>query len=87
MSFEGYSRMLCTNGHLDTCDVHDPDQPERCETCGKPFVWKEVVDQTNGDEFAFKTKLEINRPAEYTTCMECGHRAQDKEETYKIPVK
>jgi hypothetical protein len=48
MSYEGYERGLCKNGHLMTADCY-VGLPEKCPDCGEPIVWWEGVDCTNGD--------------------------------------
>jgi hypothetical protein len=47
MSFEGYYRRLCVMGHLHEHDVYWP-EPEVCPECKEPFVWFQIVNQTNG---------------------------------------
>ena len=55
MSYEGYERGLCENGHLLTADCYIG-LPDKCE-CGKPIVWSEGVDETNGE--GVETKLRV----------------------------
>lgn len=47
MSFEGYYQLLCKEGHKSSHDVYW-DAPETCEHCAAEFVWRNMVDQTNG---------------------------------------
>lgn len=47
MSFEGYIRYLCTNGHETVRDVYE-DNPENCEFCQASFCWEQTIDETNG---------------------------------------
>lgn len=51
MSYEGYIQELCANGHLSEepesyCDY---EVGARCLVCGAEIVWKNSVDDTNGD--------------------------------------
>ena len=45
MSYEGYTEYKCACGKVDSADVY-MDEPTKCE-CGKPFVMRREVDQTN----------------------------------------
>ena len=56
MSYEGYERGLCKNGHLDSADCYTG-LPDECPVCRQPFVWREGVDQTNGE--GVETKLRV----------------------------
>lgn len=50
MSFEGYYRCLCRNGHYYTSDVYGPEAT--CPKCGmKERSLEVLVDQTNGDDY------------------------------------
>lgn len=50
VSYEGYVRYLCANGHMTVFDCYD--EPEytlwKCPYCGSLRVWREAVDTTNG---------------------------------------
>ena len=91
MSFEGFDQVLCKAGHLSEFNCWDTvelfDNTDRC-TCGEPYVWRHVVDQTNGydesSEWTSRKKLETVTQSEYTTC-NLGHRHCTKEATYVIP--
>jgi hypothetical protein len=52
MSYEGYTQILCKNGHYTVRDAYDDwgddEQGKICSQCGEPFVWKNNVDLTNG---------------------------------------
>lgn len=58
MSFEGYYRILCKNGHLSSCDCYeDPvfsknecseGQSEWTCYCGEVAAWWQLIDVTNG---------------------------------------
>jgi hypothetical protein len=69
MSFEGYYRALCVDGHLSEWDIYGDCEPEACQ-CGKLLAWRELVDTTNGD--GVETELEIAVPAVTQTC-NLGH--------------
>lgn len=92
MSYEGYSRFICKNGHLWNIDAHllmyDEDK-QLCPKCGEPEVWENSVDLTNGsfdDEenridgfIELKVKKEISG-----ICSECGEK-HICERLYEIP--
>lgn len=78
MSSEGYFHALCKTGHLTRWDVYD-DEPTKCSICGKPFVWRELVDTTNGEGRPTKLKL-----VGETSCGLC-HTVL--EQRYEIPKK
>lgn len=48
MSFEGFTQILCKNGHLDEVDVYGS-IPEnwQCPFCGAELAWHNTVNQTN----------------------------------------
>lgn len=54
MSYEGYERVLCEDGHLHEYDCYEmPDfynkeNPWKCPDCGKSAAWVQGVDLTNG---------------------------------------
>ena len=50
MSFEGYYRILCKNGHLHHHDPYSygPFHAEwKCSDCGAPAAFEQLVDETN----------------------------------------
>ena len=52
MSFEGYDRFLCSNGHLWELDAHSTmydEELQKCPICGEEEVWNEMIDETNGE--------------------------------------
>lgn len=60
MSYEGYDKVLCENGHVNHWNSHDEENPvgfygsdekraKCCPDCGGRFVWYCSVDQTNCD--------------------------------------
>jgi hypothetical protein len=97
MSYEGYTQVLCKNGHSFDYDVWDSENPTssywddsdicktwRCRICGKPLAWWNSVDETNCDAAGF-VELEIDTPEETCVCDKCGVSHTSKIETYKIP--
>ena len=85
MSYEGYTQSLCEKGHLSCFDCWD-DQ-EKCR-CGEKIVWRNNVDQTNGDgeEFVIDMSKYVKTPRKTETCQCCGAVKVLEEETYSIPV-
>jgi hypothetical protein len=92
MSYEGYTQVLCSNGHLRQFDCNDyswspstrynEQEPLKC-SCGASFVWSHEVDQTNDE--GVPAKLEVAIPEEWMQC-DMGHKHIIKEGTYHIPV-
>jgi len=92
MSFEGYYRILCENGHLSGRDCYDygdyygDDGEEcwKCPTCGAKEAWRQLIDETNGNGNDQKWPLTILEEARYDQCdLGCTHCV--KEAVYKIP--
>ena len=85
MSYEGFERWLCRNGHLHEADCYNA--PNRrdwlCDICGEPMRWWEDVDQTNNA--GVQTKLKVFEPAKTDTCDCCGHSKQTEPPTYYVP--
>jgi hypothetical protein len=50
MSFEGYERILCENGHLFEYNVYSSVNLDewKCPYCHKKAAWSQIVDETNG---------------------------------------
>jgi hypothetical protein len=89
MSFEGYYQRLCKNGHYHIQDaltaMYCGDETV-CSVCHEPFIWENLVDQTNGSfdldgvtQIDGYINLEIKKQ---TKCKECGHTL---EVIYKVP--
>ena len=91
MSYEGYSQVLCANGHLRAFDCYadngDLEDLGACG-CGAPFVYRNMVDETNGmildEAHTCPRKFEVNTP-ELTELCNLGHGHVIREVTYKIP--
>lgn len=52
MSYEGYDRFLCSNGHL--WEINAPmtmydEELQKCPICREEEVWSEMIDETNGE--------------------------------------
>lgn len=95
MSYEGFERCLCRNGHLHQADCYDSPftlgqwdddesfQAWSCPDCGEPMMWWEQVDQTN--DAGTQTALLEHRPAEGCRCRDCGHQHQRKPPRFCCP--
>lgn len=85
MSFEGYYRAICKNGHLrcGDCYAFFPHEKDCLCSCGERFVWTELIDQTNGLEGIKQTKLRVVKEAVTKTCPLCGITQTIEETTYK----
>lgn len=88
MSFEGFYRVLCKNGHLDSFDVYVNEPCNwKCSICQEKCAWEETIDQTNGYEEGSEFPLEIDIPAKLSEpCKECGSTKLLEQERYKIPT-
>ena len=82
MSFEGYRKKLCPNGHLTMLDVYE--DLDYCETCYEKFVWEEIVDTTNGA--GESTNLKLVSGGDRCVCERCGNHHQTLE-IYEVPKK
>ena len=52
MSYEGYVQVLCANGHYHSFDEnYDSDETVECPDCGANIVWRNRVDDTNGESY------------------------------------
>lgn len=93
MSYEGYCQVLCENGHQRIFDLVDPGLDWRCpeKDCGKPMVWWNMVDQTNGsfgidengNEIRIDGYIELQILENPKTCEHCGNLIGPHR--YKIP--
>lgn len=86
MSWEGYYRHICANGHTYVGDPYrwEEDPYENCPHCNAPAVWTRVVDQTN--DAGEDPPLEVKTPAVVKTC-DLGHAHIVEQATYHIPEK
>ena len=96
MSYEGYSQLLCKNGHTWNVDCNEMLRYEKrsdvkCPHCGEKAIWKNMVDETNGSfdddghriDGYIKLKMRIERSG---VCSACGKK-HICEQTYYIPEK
>ena len=88
MSFEGYYRVLCKNGHLNEQDVYEGGSVNsswKCYSCGAPSAWYETIDTTN-EEDSPSYPLTLLEPCEEHKCECCGHyHASEEPAVYEIP--
>jgi len=94
MSYEGYSQLLCKNGHYWKKDCYELDYMDkkdypRCPVCGEKHVWENMVDVTNGsfddDGTRIDGYIELKRRSETSgICSACGE-IHVCETTYFIP--
>jgi len=94
MSYEGYSQLLCKNGHKWSVDCNElmycepKDYPE-CPKCGEPHIWENMVNVTNGsfDDNGYRidgfVELEVDEEIS-GECSWCGEK-HICERIYKIP--
>ncbi len=82
MSYEGYSRFLCSNGHLweiDASILMYDEELQKCPICKEKEVWYEMIDETNGE--GNPTKLILNNNKSKI----CEHCKTILEAVYLIP--
>ena len=87
MSYEGYERCLCKNGHLhvEDCYTANFDGDWRCPDCGEPKAQNKGVDQTNCS--GHPIELEVVQEPQGKKCDKCGSMLKQIEPTrYKIPT-
>lgn len=58
MSFEGFYRKICKNGHLSERNIFDKELII-CPVCRSKFEFEEVIDETNGADKAYCTPLDV----------------------------
>jgi len=64
MSYEGYDRFLCSDGHLWELDAHSTmydEEKQRCPICNKAEIWSEIINETNGDGNPTKLVLDSEK--------------------------
>ena len=98
MSYEGYSQLLCKNGHNWNLNCHEmPDlmyeesRDVLCPKCGEKAVWENMVNVTNGsfDEDGERIDGFIDlkiKSQKSGICSECGEK-HICETTYEISTK
>ena len=87
MSYEGYSQVICADGHYFERDCFDN---STCY-CGAEDAWENGIDQTNGPNQGEILEEDINKfliePSKAETCKHCGHTKIIGEAIYRIPTK
>lgn len=87
-SYEGYVQLLCANGHYWVVDCYQycTEAAEVCSKCGKPAVWSNQVDLTNGSHDE-DTGARIDGYIELEVVKEdkCSKCGQTTEVIYKVP--
>lgn len=90
MSFEGFYQRLCATGHLHEDDVYAEGSAKVCPRCQAPFVWENLVDQTNGyyedDPSTYRHPLEVDGWDDEWRTDHYGNKYAVKILKYKIPV-
>jgi len=82
MSYEGYDRFLCSNGHLWQIDAHITmydEELQKCPICKEKEVWSEMIDETNGE--GHPTILKLNKEKSKI----CEHCKTILQSIYEIP--
>jgi len=82
MSYEGYDRFLCSNGHLWRLDANltmYDEEKQKCPKCKEEEVWHESIDETNGEGNPTKLILDSEK-----TKM-CEHCKTVLQAVYLIP--
>ncbi len=87
MSYEGYDRFLCSNGHLWEIDAHITmydEELQKCPKCKGEEGWSESIDETNGeDDSCFRAPTKLILDSEKTKI--CEHCETILEAIYLIP--
>ena len=86
MSYEGYVQRICEAGHLSRADAYD--DPSTC-FCGHKVVFRNSVDQTNGDDMGIIPAFELQKlllsREERTACPTCGACKVTQQALYRVP--
>ena len=95
MSYEGYSQLLCKNGHNWEVDCNDMPQEyeeprdELCPKCNEPAIWENTVNITNGsfDEDGERIDgfVELEVEGEISGDCSCCGEKHICQRIYKIP--
>lgn len=90
MSYEGYTQVLCKNGHYSTREPYYHGfggEGELCPICKEEIVWMNEVDQTNIEEIGYIEMVQfLKEPRKTETCQCCGHTKEVAPATYRIPT-
>lgn len=89
MSFEGFEQHICASGHLYEveCAYMFGDDPDGCLLCGQHSVWRNIVDNTNGNAVGFipDHQFTVLTPRVTEIC-NLRHEHTMAEPTYKVPT-
>jgi hypothetical protein len=94
MSYEGYTQVLCENGHYFTYNCYDYEDFDgwKCPECQTEIAWSNMVDETNGsweDNGPFDDDHRIDGFVplyliDECRCKECGHILEQR---YRLPTR
>lgn len=91
MSHEGYSQLLCKNGHYYTWDAGTmPEEPPLCPHCKAQNAFENMVDQINGNDFGVIPDFEWEKlciKQEVKEVCNMGHSHVLEQAQYRIPNK
>lgn len=79
MSYEGYSQLICKNGHYWSLDCYSVMDINLCPKCNMPSVWENSVDETNCESVGYFPV----KPIRQDKCEHCGSIL---EIIYEIPT-
>ena len=96
MSYEGFEQWLCEDGHYFVYHVYFTPDPDkwRCNICGKPLAWSNIVDQTNNgyasdgsyDDIGYVKMTALPHDGTTRVCPVCDGTGQaPTEPRYEIP--
>lgn len=87
MSYEGYSQVICADGHYFERNCWD----NSICYCGAEDAWENMVDQTNGPNqgeiLPEDMKMFIVEPQKIETCKCCNNIKIIEQSIYRTPTK
>ncbi len=95
MSYEGYTQVLCKNGHYDTYDCYAYAEYEcgfedsdvwHCPICGEYGEFYNSVDQTNCDDVGYIIMEDLLLKESKKEQCNLGHYHVVEAATYRIPT-
>jgi hypothetical protein len=87
MSYEGILQLLCTNGHYWTINFREEDLVIKCPICSEPVVFRNSVDNTNGDSWGMILMEHFLKTPEVKQTCNLGHEHVVQAATYQIPTR
>lgn len=88
MSYEGYSQIICSNGHYYEADCYAYNDP--CPVCLAAPAWNNPVDQTNGADEGIIAASDLEQfvktPAIEKTC-DLGHVHTISPTIFNVPTR